>query len=311
MSSETLSPRMLALKSWVVATIPCEGNSLVLRQALREMRLHTLLIYYMAWVDRLIAPRKRRTKFAQNFWQGLSDHQLVNIRRIAQMSEKGDDLRPFLSRLVDTHGFTFSNVAPTPKKKWADGGRGNKDFALNTLDAHHLHLVARMADRRKGQSSDLLYVLVSRNEMNMVMLGDHKTFDDGRLKAAIARERFDDWKLSGITPPRGPDWTDEEERRLARNGFVRAEVVDDAVVLLNPTAMDGSSLFHVRHADKIMMFLHEWDAALDDPSERRRLEGRVALPLGSLDHFRWAFWYGDFCLLPSGGKGVCLFPWKR
>ena len=53
---------------------------------------------------------------------------------------------------------------------------------MNAFGTHHLHLTPK-------RSQELLYVIFSRNDAFLVMLGDNDSFDDGTLAQAISEAR--------------------------------------------------------------------------------------------------------------------------
>lgn len=309
-----LSPRLEGLKAQLVATIPCEPDTAEGKRELEAMPLVRLMAHYMNWVDRLIAPRPRKVTFAQGFFpQKVTDEQLVAIRQWVSKSEAGEDLSLYLSAYSRTHG--YSPRSPDRKGiKWADGRKGDKDYALNTMGTHHFHLVPSEPDgRRPGGSRALIYAQVRRDSIRAVLLGDHNSFNDGSLRSAVAAANLEAGiVLHGLTPPRNDDEFSLKDRMLlARRGFTTTETVAGSVVPMGFGAMDGSAMDHVRHADRARDLIEQWDSRLETPegiADLRRRIPAMGLPVNNL---QWGFHYGDFGLYLSDTVFLSFLSWKR
>ena len=101
------------------------------------------------------------------------------VYQLAKKIEAGDDLTPFLSDRIARFGYVSSANKRSKSRgvEWQD-----KDYALNAFDTHHLHL-------KPAGTKALLYVCFSRDHAFLVMLGDHKSFDDGTLAQALEGDR--------------------------------------------------------------------------------------------------------------------------
>ena len=120
--------------------------------------------------------------------------------------ERGDNLTPFLSDRIHHFGYVRPTALQNKKRRglveWED-----KDYALNAFETHHLHLSP------KG-TKELLYVIFSRDLAFLVMVGDHKSFDDGTLAEAIADAKVGtSHELKGLLGPMLP------VPRKSRTGF--------------------------------------------------------------------------------------------
>ena len=170
-----MTPRLHAFHKKLGELIPCEPESA--RAALHPMSTPELLVRYLNWADRYVAPRPRRVIT----WEGFVRHGSAHLHReavygLAEKIEAGDDLTPYLSERISKFGYVSSKKTKRRQRgvEWRD-----KDYVLNAFDTHHLHL-------KPTGSQELLYVCFSRNDALFVMVGDHKSFDDGSLAQAVA-----------------------------------------------------------------------------------------------------------------------------
>ncbi len=306
---EELTPRLFRLKCELVTEIPCETEAL--RRELASQPLCYVLIHYMTWVDRLIPPRPRKVTVRKGFWETrLTPEQMAALAIIAAAFSGGRDLTRNLSGATLIRGYSTGKRAA---KRWVVRDDGHKDFALNSYDLHHLHLVpSNRRGKRSGKSDQLLFVKVLREEARFIHLGDHRSFDGAELPATVAAELADEgWAVLGVQPPREGGFSASERSRLRRSGFTVPEVVDGQVIAMPPLAMDGSSVFHVQHASKISRWLAHWEPRLDTPSGIAEFASGSGLPVDQFTNMRWSFYYGDFCLQVEEGKSVLCIPWRR
>ncbi|WFU02082.1 hypothetical protein QA648_18610 [Rhizobium sp. CB3171] len=311
-NAEDLPPRLFALRADLTERIPCAPGDATVKAELGAMPLAQLMITYMSWVDRLIPPRQRSVSFAEGFFaKRLSDDQMRVIGVIGNMSAKGDDFTPYLSATVQTRGYT-PKQGSRPGIRWVDGGRGHKDLALNTMDAHHFHLkpLEKNGTRLNG-SRDLIWAWVSRDNIHFLMLGDHNSCNDGTLRAVVAKERLlAGWDVKGLSPSRSTSSL-QDRLRLARYGVMAHEEVEAKVVPVGFASSDGSSFFHVTHVDKVMRVLRDWDSRLDTSHGRSELATKIGFPQIDIEGAKWGFLYGDFCLFTCQNIALGIVPWRR
>jgi hypothetical protein len=141
------------------------------------------------------------------------------------------------------------------------------------------------------------------------MIGDHKSFDDGSLEAAVLRLRAvsGDWVLQGILP--GQDrYTDEERHKLARRGWTTQTVVDNQVVVSAVLSRAGTSWAVGRHADSAVIALQTCDPKLDDPDFIASLFGPRAREMKD-PKFYWDFDDCDLVLIDATSRtGARMVP---
>lgn len=306
---EDLPPRLRGLRAALIDSIPCAPEEKEARQELSRKPLADIIKHYMTWVDRLISDRPRRVDFAPGFWGvALPDDLLPRLAALMQLFSTGGDLRPHLSHYAQTHGYVSRLTARRRGPDWADGGGGSKDFAVNIFDIHHFHFTPIQNARRRGQSDALLFANVYRDSVRLIMVGDHKTFDSEALRKRAAAARHSDGvalrDVVGIEP------APKEIGQMLRRGIMAAETVQGQVVPVGLIALDGTSLWVVRHANKIMGLLSDYDSKLDTATGRAEFAGLMNVK-DDLEGAEWQFVHGDFCLVTRSGIAYVFFKWIR
>jgi hypothetical protein len=309
MNAGELPPRLRQLKAALIAAIPCAPDEEQARADLASKTLGDVIKHYMAWVDRLISRRPRRVEFASDFWKdALPAHLLPRLAELMQVFTTGGDLSPYLSRYAQTHGYVQQFTSKRRGPAWADGGSGSLDFAVNMFGIHHLHFTPAHGVRRKGQSDALLFASVQRDSVRFLMVGDHRSFDSEALrKRAAAARHAEGMALKGVAVDQEPP---DDIGRMLRRGFMATETVNGEVVPLGLTALDGTSLWTVRHVSKVMGLLHDYDAKLDTPVGRSEFADLMNVT-DDLDGAEWQFVHGDFCLVSRSGVAYVFFKWMR
>jgi hypothetical protein len=221
------------------------------------------------------------------------------VYHLAQKIEGGDDLTPFLSDRIARLGYV-----PSENKRrgveWQD-----KDYALNAFDTHHLHL-------KPAGTQALLYVRFSRNDAFLVMLGDHKSFNDGTLAQAVAECRVGTaLEFKGVLgSPR--QRTMREQNRLQRYGFSTTFQIGDHTVMGAMVSSAGTSVLHTMHVNHIVRAIKKLEPQLDEPSFCRELFGQSSTPYPATPVFEWSMQHCDLCLVEmTAGVGFPMVKWRR
>lgn len=308
---EKTSPRLKRLKADLILAIPCAPEEARLKEELESKPLDYVIMHYLNWVDRWIATRKRAVLFAEDFWKTpMSDEILSGVSLLYRQVTDGEDLSLHLSHFTRTHGYTGESQTKRRGPIWADGGRGDRDFAVHVYETHHLHFTPMSENfKRKGQSDALLFVNVRRNTMRFLMVGNHKSFDSEQLKQAVVKaRRADCLTIKGISLP---DEDKPNPPSLYRSGFNVIERLDGESVFMGLLNSTGSSIQYLQHADRIMIFLEEWDEKLNTVDGRKEFSNQRLIPARYFEDFGWSFWHGDFCLVNGDGEAVSLINWIR
>ena len=302
------SERVAGLREQVIGLIPRWPTDEHTLSLLRRMSMNDLLSTYVNWVDRLIPPRKRRAMVWDGFYARNDPARFAaEINEIVVAIEDGRDLYPYLSSRVRTHGFV-----PRPSKRKGINW-GDKDMALNGHDVHHLHLVpANDNGKRSGSSKELLYVGVSREEILLLMLGDHKSFDDGTLITAVSEHRAQaGHTLKGIVGL-SREVSPKEASELTRHGITSPQMVGSQVAVPTTILTAGTSPSHTMHVDRCCETIEKLEPHLHD---RAVLARTLSVAPGCLPvdpKWVWQFWYADLCLTDERSSTVfCVRPWQR
>ncbi|PZM08158.1 hypothetical protein CPY51_29495 [Rhizobium tubonense] len=289
----------------MIETIPCEPVSA--RKELEVLGFSDLLAIYMNWIDRLIEPRPRQTRFSPGFWDERAAAQVAPIMVIAERSEKGEDLKAYLSPRVNSSGYA-------PDAKTRSGLiTGGKDRALNAYGIHHLHLVPGNAKgKRSGESTDLLFVRVRRDHMVFVMCGGHSSFDDGTLRQAMA-----DLELASGTHIRGivgvyPEMTAREGEALSRQGINTVTASNGFSTMPSYLSTALTSLRHRRHADEIVDVIERLEPLTRSDEGRVEICREFGLPRSEAARFGWALNYSTLLLVEeTSRKAVAQVPYRN
>jgi len=222
------------------------------------------------------------------------------VRGLAAKIEKGEDLTPFLSDRIGRFGYVRQKVKKGKRRgiEW-----GDKDYALNCYEMHHLHL-------KPKRTRELLFVSFSRRDAFVLMVGDHNSFDDGTLARAIAESRVGTaYELKGIL---GSEFPGREQNSLQRRGFTTAATIGEHTVLGALLSGAGTSPLHTKHADRVMNELGRLDPQLDAKGFGRDWFQQTGNAYPSSPVWEWIPWYCDFCLVETT-TGICspIVKWRR
>jgi hypothetical protein len=295
-----MTPRLLAFHKKLAELIPCEPESV--RADLHRMSTPELLVRYLNWADRYVAQRPRRVIA----WEGFVRHGSAQLHReavygLAEKIKAGDDVTPFLSERISRFGY----VSPEDNKRKPRGVEWrDKDYALNAFDVHHLHL-------KPAGTRALLYVCFSRNDAFFVMVGDHKSFDDGTLAQAIAECRVGaGLEFKGALAQELPR-NMREQNRIERYGFSTYSQVGSHTVMGAMLSSAGTTVLHTMHANSISRAIKKIEPQLDDPNFCQKLFGESGTG-PETPAFEWVMRHCDLCLAEAtSGANFVVTQWRR
>lgn|GEM_PF-6397083 len=277
----------------MVASVPCTPETPVARAELDALRLPGMIMKFTNWARRLVPQRPRTFEFAPGFWDGLTRRQERTVYDLAHRIRRGDNLTPLLSERAPREGF-----------KPADAGRRKtlwdaKDFALNAWGVHHLHLwdAPRRAD-------ELLFVMFSRDHGVAIMLGDHKSFDDGRLENRVAEFRAATGYMTlkkGVTAL-VTELPSTDRSKLARRAINSIASADGKVVIGSMLSGDGSSTWNFMHMKHVIQALQNWEPNLGVSGWL----ASVTNPPMAVDGSCYRFVGTDLCLVSSDGNMAAI-----
>jgi hypothetical protein len=175
--------RIATLRSEIVAAIPCIAkHEDEARQELEALRLDDLLHAYLKWAYRFVPREPREVTFASNFWEAdVAKSHGGEILAMARRIEEGQDLSRYLSPLLLRRGYVPRRVreqAPHHEKRWRD-----KDFILNALGLHHLHISNGAKEHGRFHGDELAFVEFTR--LNSTIRNMRGLYSRGR--AVLAR----------------------------------------------------------------------------------------------------------------------------
>jgi hypothetical protein len=286
--TENLPPRVETLRSALASEIPCSPNSPEVRAELDALPMGRLLSIFYNWAGRLIPQRRRTLDFASGFWDERALRNEAAVYELVERVRRGEDLTPYLSNQARTDGYVPRPAGVRRGPQW-----GGKDFALNAWDVHHLHL-------SPGGTNDLMYATFGRDFVLAVMVGDHKSFDDGSLEGRVleARARSGHMVMGGML---GGDGLESKQRiALARHGITSAATVDSQVVLGAMLSSDGSSTRHTMMVIKAQRSLREYDPKIDEPGWL----ASVSAPSAQFIDPQWSFIGTDLCIVSTDGQAA-------
>jgi hypothetical protein len=219
------------------------------------------------------------------------------VYQLAKKIEAGDNLTPFLSDRIARRGYMPSK----PKGiEWKD-----KDNALNAFDTHHLHL-------KPTRTKALLYVCFSRDDAFLVMLGDHKSFDDGTLAQAIAECRVGTvFEFKGVLGS-ARQHTVGEQNRLQWYGFSTTYQVGEHTVIGPMVTKAGTAVLHTLHAIRIVKAIKKREPQLDEPSYYRELFKQCSTRCPPAPVFEWMMQHCDLCPVETSTRvSFPMLKWRR
>lgn len=283
-SKKALEPRIQDLKERELENIPCQTPED--RAQLEEQNFPDFIRAYVGYASRFVVPRKRRCLCFKPFLESarFQEHR-SSILEVEREIEEGRDLRPRLSKLLNTQGYSASG-------RWSD-----KDFALNAFGLHHLHL---RKTAKGGMSQELVFVDFRRDTAILVYLGNHSSFgkDDLENAAVLYRGATGEGVLEGIkAPPNGDGFTADERRRLARSGLVVTTTNQHGqVVISSDITNSGESNKQALHCNLVLRKLHHFEDRLDKAEFVQELFEKYRLKPPLEPKFSWHFEYTSLVL---------------
>jgi hypothetical protein len=258
----TESKRVKNFRLELIKRIPKFPNDKGTLQELQQKSLTDILIIYLNWRVRLIAPRSRVVVAEDAVkkdrrWKSRAN----DIERLLDKVRAGDDLEEYLSKRAVNKGYTPPSGHPTSNDRWED-----KDFFLNVMGLHHLHLVPRSANAQRDAHNDVMFASVSRDKFEVMGFFNHRVFEDANNKSSSLISRLFDWLRrvllrETINAERKRLWRmyqDREER-----GALPGQLLIGGMGGLG-IATSGQPLTVVRAAQRYVQIIREVDPKLDD-----------------------------------------------
>lgn len=260
------SKRIKQFRLGIAKSIPKFPNDNKTLAILESKPLGSLLIDYVNWAYRRIPPRPRTvaiepTLTADPRWKALA----ADTKALLERASHGDDLTPNLSLRAFRNGFTPASSSAAPSTgRWED-----KDFFLNTMGYHHLHLSQLIeAAGHTKRTDEVLFVQVTRKEFNAIGFFDHSVFEPtDQASQTMTAERDRLWRIY------------EQRSSVGReSGKVYAST---------PIATSGHSLHYTRLAIEFARVIHSVDQKLDNLSSRSEMFNTVPHETVKAMKLRW------------------------
>jgi hypothetical protein len=233
--------------------------------------------------------------FAPSFWEAnVAKSHGGEILAMARRIEEGQDLSRYLSPLLRMRGYELARVrerAPHQKKRWRD-----KDFVLNVLGLHHLHVSRRAEEDGEPHGNELAFVEFAHDTAMFLHAGTHAEFRDPELTARLSEAVAQMRARGGITingMRSGNPTPHIHLMQLAKVGLSAAAAVDGKLVPHSMIASDGTPVLLSRQLGAIRRALDELEPQIDCPEYARREFERAGRPPPSKVSFRWVFRYTE------------------
>jgi hypothetical protein len=271
----TESKRVKDFRLGLAKQIPKFPNNRASLRALQAKPLGQLLIDYVNWRIRLVAPHPRAIMLessatSDSRWHGLA----TEIQALLKKVEQGDDLTLYLSDDSRTRGFTpaASGTAAKLVDRWAD-----KDMLLNVMGYHHFHF-----DAFPKRSNDVLFAHVTRDTFTVVGIFDHTVFEF--LKKPMTAERDRLWQIfqdrAALSAPPG------------------------SVAVQSLITTSGHPVYVVNLASNYARVIREIDLKLDDPSFVRWFYQQAGFSVPAKPKLRWHLQHLDLGILDKENRGI-------
>lgn len=258
---------------------------------LAQLSFSDLLVAYVSWVDGAIAQRPREVSIWHGFWStGGAQEYKDDIWKLAGLIERGEDLSPFVSHRPYPH----------------------KDRALNAYDVHHLHFVPATGPRRRGRSDALLYVRVEWNKAHLVLCGDHRSFNDGTLRQAVADLDVARGKHFRGVESISPSLSAMEGEDLLRRGANSALKSGDRWAFPSLLSSAGTSIHAVQHTDRMVMAIEDWEPLMRTEQGCTTLRGHFGVEQDAHGTFGWGMDHASLYLVDVKAKrSIGSVSWRR
>jgi len=258
----TESKRVRQFRQDLVRELPKFPNNRATRDALLTMSLGQLLIHFGNWRLRLIRKAVRTVTV---------DAAVTGDPRYAQLQpgidallakvHNGEDLTPHLSLGAVRQGYTPAALAPNPPPpaqpvdRWAD-----KDFLLNVMGYHHLHLGTVIEpEGHIRRSNEVLFARLTRTTFEALLILDHSVFEKD--------------PQGGMTPERTRLWTMFDQQ--SAQGVPPGTPYIPAMVTLS-----GHPMHLTLYSGRLVSTIRDLDQKLDDPAYVKELydSAGIAVP---------------------------------
>ena len=256
----------------MASAIPCVPDDEATRTALRSKRDRDLIAVYLNHFGRFVPARPRQTVYAGSFWTPDAFRYGAAVTMLEGKIRRGDDLGEHMSPNIAGNGFAQHNG----RRRWEP----IRDMALNAFGTHHLHLVP-------GGGDALVFIGFGREVARFVMVGNHRSFDDGSLADAVAHFLAEMGETAAaLKPPENPV-TPRDQMRLARRGIASLGTANGKVTPGTFIMTNGDAVRTRRCADYMMQMVETIDPKLDDRAQIKLLMPEAYRSFGDAIDLSW------------------------
>jgi len=178
---------------------------------LSKMPVHELLVIHGNWKYRLPPPRPRVVHKASEFAATVPAADESDVDELVESIERGDDLTPHLSTLVE------SQYVPVADRK--RGPRRDLDLMLSTWGVHHFHLSKAPGPRQFNErTGDLLFGVVRPDDAYLIGIYNHKSWPDQDIVRILWRNWPNEGLVLGLVGQPATQLTDKDVESTRKAG---------------------------------------------------------------------------------------------
>ncbi|WFU04498.1 hypothetical protein QA648_27335 (plasmid) [Rhizobium sp. CB3171] len=226
------SPRVATFRASMIAQIPRAPRNRVSLALLQSMPTRELIFRFVTWRMRLVTAKPRTvTLWAGGVTQAQLQDLLPELQPLLEGVERGEDLTPYLSNLVENKGVILPGANPSDKGK-------DLDSILIRNGLHHFHVGAAGPGNRVERSNRLIFAEVLEAEFRIVAISDHGAFVQGSPE----QQRF--FSIS--------------------RSYVEKDMAPDSFYMMNPVMSSGHSMVVTMFGLQCEKEIERLDPLLDD-----------------------------------------------
>lgn len=203
-----------SIRQEILKSMPYDRTCRELQSELQAMRLDTLLVYFLNWVERLVHPRPRNVYVSRELsLRSMSESDGIELKDTLKRIEVGADLYPQLGTWL-VHGY----VGKKAGKKNLRASR-HLDLLLHDWNIHHIHL------SEKRNKNSVLFVIFNPEDAFVLDLLPHGQWENSDLVEVAVRNWPDQelfCELKGVLAPQ--ERMSSQDRRRLRSAGISAPV---------------------------------------------------------------------------------------
>lgn len=246
--SEEYSLSIKRFRQVMIKELPKVPNTPVAIDELEKMPTREIISKYITWKIRTIPIRKRTIEFSP---MGIDLNVFIkmypDIKEFLNKVINGNDLNPYLSEQVRTHGVVLPGASFKSKGK-------DIDSLVLREGLYHFHFAPKDNKNPKGRSNYLIFADVSKDTFTIVAIAPHRVFDHGSKDA----HRFFE----------------------IRRKYLERDIPAGQAYMLNPVMASGHTLEIFTYAIHCEDTIHSMDSKLNDSNFISQLyvDGKLQCP---------------------------------